>query len=272
MMPQQKSNTSWQRPKGVSQGNWQYICNRAIAAHYDQSLEDSPLVTLDQIIIERHLPSTPGLAIDFGCGTGRNAIPIAQLNWRVLGVDLSIPMLESFQSKIKSDPNRGILEDKVTLIQANLLELDGLGSHIADFGQCMFSTFGMIQGRQYRKQFLKHVHRILKPDAVLIIHAHNYWYNLRHHGGWKWMLGNLFSSVAGKSELGERSADYRSISRMTLHHFSSKSFRQAVAQSGFHIEKLYAIHEDGSANPQSGSKIGLNTVGWILIAKTGSER
>lgn len=31
--------------------------------------------------------------IDIGCGAGRNAIPLADLGWRVTGVDLSQPML-----------------------------------------------------------------------------------------------------------------------------------------------------------------------------------
>jgi SAM-dependent methyltransferase len=32
-------------------------------------------------------------AIDIGCGAGRNGIPLAVLGWRVLGTDLSLPML-----------------------------------------------------------------------------------------------------------------------------------------------------------------------------------
>ena len=31
--------------------------------------------------------------LDLGCGAGRNAIPLARLGWRVLGIDLSWPML-----------------------------------------------------------------------------------------------------------------------------------------------------------------------------------
>jgi SAM-dependent methyltransferase len=31
--------------------------------------------------------------IDLSCGAGRNAVPLAQLGWHVVGIDLSIPML-----------------------------------------------------------------------------------------------------------------------------------------------------------------------------------
>ncbi len=41
---------------------------------------------------ERH-PGGRARALDIGCGAGRNAIPLAQSGWRVIGVDLSWPML-----------------------------------------------------------------------------------------------------------------------------------------------------------------------------------
>ena len=34
-----------------------------------------------------------GWALDLGCGAGRNMLPLARLGWRMLGIDLSVPML-----------------------------------------------------------------------------------------------------------------------------------------------------------------------------------
>jgi SAM-dependent methyltransferase len=34
-----------------------------------------------------------GLAVDIGCGAGRNALPLARMGWEVVGIDLSWPML-----------------------------------------------------------------------------------------------------------------------------------------------------------------------------------
>ncbi|HEX6314229.1 MAG TPA: class I SAM-dependent methyltransferase [Gemmatimonadaceae bacterium] len=44
-----------------------------------------------------------GVAIDLGCGAGRNAVPLAHLGWKVLGVDLSWPMLEAAARRAEAD-------------------------------------------------------------------------------------------------------------------------------------------------------------------------
>ena len=38
-------------------------------------------------------------ALDIGCGAGRNAVPLAQQGWQVVGVDLSVPMLQAAQAR-----------------------------------------------------------------------------------------------------------------------------------------------------------------------------
>ena len=47
---------------------------------------------------------TPGgLALDIGCGAGRNAVPLARQGWRVLGTDLSWPMLSAARDRVRSE-------------------------------------------------------------------------------------------------------------------------------------------------------------------------
>ena len=253
----------WVRPQGVPPGNWQYINDTSIASGYDQSLEDSPLVLLDQKIIQKHLPdSNQGVVIDFGCGTGRNAVPLLELGWKVVGVDLSISMLKQFSAKL----NEGA---KALLLQSNLIELEGLESNVGDFGQCMFSTFGMIQSRVARSQFLQQVKRVLKPSAKFIIHGHNYWHHLRLSGGVKWMFQNAFDSVLGRCELGDRFADYRTVNQMMLHHFSLRSLRREVLQVGMRVENSYAILPDGTFTDAMGKARFGKAVGWILVCEVG---
>lgn len=42
-------------------------------------------------------------ALDLGCGAGRNAFPLAAQGWNVLGVDLSLPMLQAATERARRD-------------------------------------------------------------------------------------------------------------------------------------------------------------------------
>lgn len=44
-----------------------------------------------------------GRALDIGCGAGRNALPLARLGWRVVGTDLSWPMLMAAADRARED-------------------------------------------------------------------------------------------------------------------------------------------------------------------------
>ena len=44
-----------------------------------------------------------GWALDLGCGAGRNALPLGHLGWRVLGLDLSEPMLQEFARRVREE-------------------------------------------------------------------------------------------------------------------------------------------------------------------------
>ena len=51
----------------------------------------------------RRLDPGGRIAIDVGCGAGRNLIPLAQQGWRILGVDLSKPMIERAAARIRGE-------------------------------------------------------------------------------------------------------------------------------------------------------------------------
>jgi SAM-dependent methyltransferase len=59
----------------------------------------------------RHLltETTGRRAIDIGCGAGRNSVPLADLGWEVLGIDLSRPMLDAARARARARSVRGSL-------------------------------------------------------------------------------------------------------------------------------------------------------------------
>lgn len=44
-----------------------------------------------------------GLIVDIGCGAARNLLPLAQLGWRALGLDLSHPMLAAANVRLRNE-------------------------------------------------------------------------------------------------------------------------------------------------------------------------
>jgi ubiquinone/menaquinone biosynthesis C-methylase UbiE len=47
--------------------------------------------------------------LDIGCGAGRNAVPLARMGWKVLGTDLSRPMLAAARDRIPGEVDGGRL-------------------------------------------------------------------------------------------------------------------------------------------------------------------
>src|SRR4029079_11128610 len=55
-----------------------------------------------------------GVAIDIGCGAARNAAPLVKAGWRIVGTDLSWPMLAAGGESVTREAPAG----RVVLVQA----------------------------------------------------------------------------------------------------------------------------------------------------------
>src|SRR5262245_42920706 len=133
----------WQLPPGTDRGLWDYVSSDRVAREYDGALAGTPLVELDLRFAESHF-ATPGRLVDLVCGAGRLLVHFARRGFTCLGVDLSEAMLDVVREKADRE---GLSIDR---LKANLVELDPLPDAHFDAAACLFSTLGMIRGRENR--------------------------------------------------------------------------------------------------------------------------
>jgi SAM-dependent methyltransferase len=253
---------NWQLPQGVSRGTWDYVNDQEIASEYNRFHANHPLLELDRKLIREHLaqsgmlvPGTDRLAIDFGCGTGRNLIPLAEAGWNVIGFDLSQQMLIEFRkmAEASSTTNPGSsgptkVSDRCALVHGNMVEADCLQSQSADAVLCMYSSFGMIQGRKHRRRFLMHVRRLLKPNGLFFVHVHNRGSWLRDPGGIRQTVHGWLKSRWDKNwELGDRIYPYRGLPSMFLHIYSERELVADLKSAQLRIVKLYRLDRESKS-------------------------
>ena len=257
------ARANWQLPQGVCRGLWDYSRSHSIAEDYDDYFAFNTLFDFDEEIVARYL-QPPGLVADLGCGTGRALFPLLRAGYQGLAVDLSENMLSVVKEKAEMVPHASL-----HCLRANLVQLDGLKDASVDHVICLFSTLGMIRGRENRRQSLRHMRRILRPSGRCVLHVHNYWYNLRDPGGPFWLVKNLLMAPFSSSiEVGDKWFPYRGLSNMFLHVFRWNELAGDLRHAGLKV--LKRIRLDTSRRHElrwPWLLPALRTNGWIVVCE-----
>lgn len=104
-----------------------------------------------------------GTAIDIGCGAGRNAMPLVEMGWNVIGTDLSAPMIEAAAGR--RVPEQAI--DRLTLCLAPMDQLP-----LADDSADLIIAHGIWNLARSTTEFRNAVHeasRVAKSGAGLFV-------------------------------------------------------------------------------------------------------
>ncbi|MBN2024441.1 MAG: class I SAM-dependent methyltransferase [Pirellulales bacterium] len=250
----------WRLPPGVPAGVWEYAQADHIAQEYDDDFALTQLFEFDEQVVANELPRA-GWVVDLGCGTGRALVPLARRGFRCLAVDLSRPMLQVVGQKAEIE---GLTIHRV---QANLVQLGCLANDCADYALCLFSTLGMIRGREHRRETLRHVRRILKPGGRFILHVHNVWYNLFNPQGRRWLARHWAARLVGRRcDPGDKFFAYRGIPRMYLHTFSQRELVSDLRRAGLRIERLIRLAADRQRPLSRAWLLGrFRANGWIAV-------
>lgn len=254
----------WQLPPGVSHGTWEYTQRESIAEEYDDYFANNSLFEFDQqLLAEEFQP--PGLVADLGCGTGRALVPLVEAGHRGLAIDLSDAMLTIVEGKAAD----GDLD--IDCLQANLVDLEPeqVATASVDYAMCMFSTLGMVRGCVNRQRVMENSFRFLRPGGKLVVHVHNFWFNLRDPGGPWWVSKNFGECVLNSDiELGDKYFPYRGVPDMYLHVFRQSELKRLFRRVGFNItrwEPLEVTRRSPLKHPWAFQSLRAN--GWIVVGQ-----
>lgn len=258
---------AWRLPPGVAPGTWEYTQRESIANDYSEFLKNTPLISLDLEITQQSLPPAQPhrttRVIDLGCGDGRALRMLWQQGYEVLGVDMSQPMLDC----VSADPEAQHLRAK--LIRANLVQLEAFHDEIAHHAICLFSTIGMIHGRQNRRAFMRHVARMLKPGGTFVLHVHNRNDAWRNRPSAAAYLRSAWQAFRSKQhELGDRTYSYRGLADMFLHTYSMTELKADLRATGWRCDSIVALSPTSDAELTSAGFLpSLRAGGFIAVSR-----
>jgi SAM-dependent methyltransferase len=104
----------------------------------------------------------PGRALDLGCGTGTNAIALAQRGWDVTAIDFSSTALNRARRKARQS------HALVRFLQRDVTRLDDLAGPF-DFALDLGCFHGLAASS--RAGYVANLARLLRPGAVLMMYA-----------------------------------------------------------------------------------------------------
>ena len=128
-----------------------------IGRHFSQTRE-YPWPDVEEFLAD----ASPGsVGLDLGCGNGRHAEPLAELVDRVLGLDVSRPLLAEARARAEERD-----------VAVELLQGDAASLPLADGGVDLavyVATLHHLPGRKLRIRSLDELARVLAPDGRALV-------------------------------------------------------------------------------------------------------
>ena len=231
--------------KGVSPKNivrTAYEDPKVVARYNEKGIWKS-----EEILLRRFFPKE-GDVLDLGCGAGRTSVCLAQMGYRVTGIDLSPEMVRVAEMEA----------DRLGLkIDFRAMDARELNFPDQSFDAALFSFNGLdhVSGYGAKLEIFLQVFRVLKPGAPFIFSAHRIWSPVHLPkliaGGLKLSLGKLLGFKTMEKEWGEiydlRATD---LEERYSHFLSSGRWKKALGAAGFHIDSCESVFQLESHRPR----------------------
>ena len=149
-----------------------------VTARFYDSTYDKEQSARDNQFYSELAAAQDGPVLELGCGTGRILLSLARQGKRVVGLDLSEPMLEQLRAKLAQEPQD--VMDRVELVQGDMADFElneQFGLVIAPF-RAFQHMLDSAQQRRCLEQVAKHllpdglyVHNSFNPNLEYIVNA-----------------------------------------------------------------------------------------------------
>ncbi len=175
-----------------------------------------------------------GHILDLGCGAGRTTIPLAQQNYWVIGVDLSLPMVRRAQAQARQ-----------WRLNSHWATADATDLPFApgSFDGVLFSYNGieLVPGIAGKRSVINEVYRVLKPGGHFIftthaIEAFNRYAPARLNRLVRFWFSRILRRQNSAIEWGEVIHDTsRNLEVYYMQIISPRTYRSILAQTGFNL-------------------------------------
>jgi len=132
---------------------------------------------------------------------------------------------------------------------------------------CMFSTLGLIRGKNNRLEFVTEVRRVLEPGGLFIAHVHNRFYKLWDRGGRIWLMKTYLLHAFAGLEVGDVVGEYRGLPDMYLHLFGLGELKGLIRRSGMKLESIIPLNRSRSGPLGAHLLMSLRGNGFLAIAR-----
>ncbi len=127
----------------------------------------------------------------------------------------------------------------------------------------------MIAGAAARRRMIAHVHRILRPGGVFVLHVHNRWFHLWTRAGRRLLLADLGGSWLGRRTAGDyEMPPHQGLGSLTMHLFTRREIVRLLRQAGFTMAAVHPV----SLRPDGAVRLPwwfgrLRSYGYLIAAR-----
>lgn len=170
----------------TSQKNLRVYDAPQVAAHYANLAYLTPC---ERLLFGTYIPAG-ACVLDLGVGGGRTTPYLSKQACRYVGVDYAPAMVKACQEKFPS----------LEFVVADATDLSAFSEESFDAVVFSFNGIDYVFPEASRRKSFEHIHRILKPGAVVILSSHNPRAVLVRTGWSQERLRHLAQTCSGESE------------------------------------------------------------------------